>query len=372
MSGPTAFFWLVTALAAIGLRRLSRWRDLPPPLRAADSPPAGDITIVVPTFNEVHRLAPLLEGLCHQSSCVVRALIVDSGSTDGTVRLVEEAALQDPRIELMRDDPLPAGWIGKAWALECARKRITTKWILSLDADTAPRHELAASIASEAERENYDAVSLAPRFAGQSPLERWMQPSLLISLLYRFAPAVNNASRRVLANGQCFLVKRDVLEKAGGFAPVRESFAEDVSLARHLTSTGARVAFLDGSQLYDVRSYAGAAQMWREWGRSIDLKDATTLVEQLVDVLSIITVQGMPLVVLALAAFSKVNLSSPLFALCVLLIGVRVSMLFALRSSYAVRGFAYWLSPLSDPLAALRVCVSSLRRPTSWRGRSYR
>ena len=35
------------------------------------------------------------------------------------------------------------------------------------------------------------------------------------------------------------------------------------------------------------------------------------------------------------------------------------------------RGFAFWLSPLADPLAALRICISSLRRPKAWRGRNY-
>ena len=32
---------------------------------------------------------------------------------------------------------------------------------------------------------------------------------------------------RVIANGQCFLLKRDVLLANGGYAPVKDSFAED-------------------------------------------------------------------------------------------------------------------------------------------------
>lgn len=50
---------------------------------------------------------------------------------------------------------------------------------------------------------------------------------------------------------------------------------------------------------------------------------------------------------------------------------VRVLMLAALRGSYAVRGMPFWLSPLADVPAALRLTLSMLRVPRSWRGRDY-
>jgi dolichol-phosphate mannosyltransferase len=356
--------------AAVALRRLARWRELPPPLEpGARGDVVPGVTIVIPTLNEARRIAPLLDGLTRQDAEAI--LFVDSRSTDGTIAMIERVASADARMRIMTDDPLPSGWIGKAWALECARRHVTTRWMLTLDADTAPRPGLTNAVVAAAERNSVDAISVGPRFAGQSPLERFLQPSLLVSLLYRFAPVAHGKERRVLANGQCFLVKRDVLERAGGFAPVRDSFAEDVSLATHLSRSGARVEFLDGAHLYDVRSYVSARQMWREWGRSIDLKDANTPAEQLVDVLSIVAVQGMPLVIVVLASTGVIAWSSPMVALSGVIIAVRCTLLAALRHSYAERGAAYWLSPLSDPLAALRVVMSSVRRPTSWRGRSY-
>jgi NAD(P)-binding Rossmann-like domain len=50
---------------------------------------------------------------------------------------------------------------------------------------------------------------------------------------------------------------------------------------------------------------------------------------------------------------------------------VRLLVGMALAPSYAVRGPAYWLSPFADPAAAFRPTVSSIRRPNSWRGRTY-
>ena len=369
----TAVLWFQAIGAVVALMRLSRWRSLPPPLEPTKSGPTGGaVTIVIPTLNEAARIAPLLEGVRQQDSTVTRILVVDSRSTDGTQAIVEAAAARDPRIRLMTDDPLPDGWIGKAWALECARAHVQTPWVLTLDADTAPQPALAHTVVATAERGGFDAISLGPRFAGQSVAERWLQPSLLVSLLYRFGPVANSRSERVLANGQCFLVKRDVLDGAGGFAPVRASFAEDVSLAQHLEERRARVAFLDGAHLYDVRSYSSVRQMWREWGRSIDLKDSTTFASQAVDVASIVAVQGLPLIVLALAALTTLPIGGAHVGVSAVPLLSRVVLLFALRHSYAERGAAYWLSPLSDPLAALRLVISSLRRPTDWRGRSYR
>jgi dolichol-phosphate mannosyltransferase len=361
-------FALQAGFALVALGHLTRWRRRPSAVRPGESPaPPSTATILIPTFNEAKRIGPLLDALAHQRNGVDQIIVVDSRSTDDTRELVMAASKRDPRIRLLIDEPLPPGWIGKAWALECARRHVSSRWILGLDADTEPRHGMVAAVLREAERRGLDAASFSPRFAGQTPLERWLQPSLLVTLIHRFSPTPDE---RALANGQCFLVKRDVLDRFGGFRPVKASFAEDVSLATHLSRGGARVAFLDGSQLYDVRSYASAGEMWREWGRSLDLKDATAAERQVFDVVSLLMVQALPLPVLVAAAFGQ---RIPVFFLAVnvALFVTRLMLGYALRHNYRERGPAFWLSPFSEPLAAVRVLVSSLRRPTAWRGREY-
>jgi dolichol-phosphate mannosyltransferase len=53
------------------------------------------------------------------------------------------------------------------------------------------------------------------------------------------------------------------------------------------------------------------------------------------------------------------------------LLAVRWSLLLGLRRAYARRGAAFWLSPLADPLAVVRLTASALRPPRRWRGREY-
>jgi dolichol-phosphate mannosyltransferase len=47
----------------------------------------------------------------------------------------------------------------------------------------------------------------------------------------------------------------------------------------------------------------------------------------------------------------------------------------AIAPSYDTTGasgkWLFWLSPLADPLAFLRILISALNQPTQWRGRKY-
>jgi dolichol-phosphate mannosyltransferase len=303
---------------------------------------------------------------------------VDSGSTDGTAKVVAEAARRDARVRLLRDEPLPRGWIGKVWALEHGLRHATGDWVLGIDADTEPARGLAGGAVAAAMELRYDAMSFAPRFRIASAAERWLQPALLVTLIYRFGAAGTEVDPdRVMANGQCFLARRAVLLAAGGYRSARASFCDDVTLARHLARAGRRVGFLDGSRLYDVRSYTSARETWREWGRSLDLKDASSARRQWGDVLFLALVQGIPLPALVVLAFLALG-DQPfgpdarlLASASAALIGVRVLLQRALTPSYARTGLAFWLSPLADPLAALRILLSTLRTPTEWRGRRY-
>jgi Glycosyltransferases involved in cell wall biogenesis len=375
---------LILALAqgaalALLLHRLLPGRRRRPPVAPGGTVPVGTtVSVVVATLNEARRIQPCLDGLVAQDSLVREILVVDSGSTDGTAELVRAAAARDSRVRLLRDEPLPAGWVGKVWALEHGLAHASADWVLGIDADTAPHPGLAAGAVCAAIANRYDAVSFAPRFRIESAGERWLQPSLLATLVYRFGAAGADAdAERVMANGQCFLARRDVLLSAGGYRSARASFCDDVTLARHLARAGKRVGFLDGSRLYDVRSYTSAREVWREWGRSLDLKDASTKWRQWADVVFLLLVQGVPLpalLALALLASSGHPLgeSARLVALLAsATFGVRVLLQRALAPSYACRGIPFWLSPTADPLAALRILLSTLRRPTRWRGRSY-
>lgn len=383
--GLLALLVVQAPLLLVLLARLWPGRRRHPPV-APRMAPRDDTTVsvIVATLNEAHRIERCLAGLTQQVAPLLEVLVVDSRSNDGTREMVEAAAVRDPRIRLLTDDPLPPGWVGKVWALETGRRAARGTWILGIDADTIPAPGLVGGVVDAAERDGFAVVSFAPQFSDQSPSERFVQSAMLVSLVYRCGAAgvQQPPPDRVLANGQCFLARRDVLEQHGGYAVARASFADDVTLARHLAARGVPVGFLDGSRVIRVGAYTSLGEMWREWGRSFDLKDATPRVRRWLDVALVWAVQAAPLlVVLALVAhvvFSAAQTSAADRAVMLALAGVNASalamralMLWALRGSYAVRGVSYWMSPLADVAAAWRLTLSTWRVPTTWRGRRY-
>ncbi|HEY9824015.1 MAG TPA: glycosyltransferase family 2 protein [Stenomitos sp.] len=372
-------------LPAIALlfSRLLRGPFRRPPLQPQSPQPdeIGAVSVVIPTLNEAARLQPCLEGLSHQSYELREVIVVDSRSQDGTPAMVEQMAETDPRFRVTTDDPLPPGWVGRPWALQFGFSQISSDstWFLGLDADTQPQPGLIASAIQAASAAGLDAVSLSPQFILKYPGEIWLQPALLMTLVYRFGPAGESVAKpeRVMANGQCFLCRRSVLQASGGFTSAQGSFCDDVTLVRHLAKRGIRVGFWDGAPVLKVRMYEGAAETWREWGRSLDLKDASSQAQTYGDLWFLIAVQGLPLPLLCLLLGSGVQTPMTLIALGINagLMVLRVALLLAIAPSYdlsqAQGRWLFWFSPLADPLAVVRIMLSTAQRPKQWRGRQY-
>ena len=372
--------------ALILLSRLLKGAKRLPPLTPRPSSPEqlGTVSIVVPTLNEAERISPCLQGLSQQGYEVREILVVDSDSTDGTPELVKKAQQHDPRFRLLRDDPLPSDWVGRPWALHNGflASSENSDWVLGIDADTQPRSGLVAAVIATAEAQGYDLLSLSPQFKLKSPGEWWLQPALLMTLLYRFdvAGVRPNPPDRVMANGQCFLVRREVLSALGGYSAAKGSFCDDVTVARYAASQGYRVGFLDGAKVIQVRMYEGMKETWQEWGRSLDLKDASTPSLLLLELWLLLALQALPLPILIIFLVGLLKGETDLMFLLLGglnggLLLMRVGLLFAVAPSYdrasTSMSWLFWLSPLADLAAVLRIFLSASKRPKQWRGRVY-
>ena len=385
------FFGVILLLqipaAIILLSRLFKGAIRVPPLQPQNPTLElfGTVSIVVPTLNEAARVTPCLEGLTRQSYEVREILIVDSHSQDGTQDIVKQFAKSDPRFRLILDDPLPPEWVGRPWALNTGFLNSSEKseWILGVDADTIPQPGLVASVVQTAIANQYDLLSLSCKFILKYPGELWLQPALLMTLVYRFgSPDLSpQKPERVMANGQCFLCRRSVLEKVGGYSGAKNSFCDDVTLARNIAQQGFKVGFLDGANVLTVRMYDGLKDTWEGWGRSLDLKDACSKTQLWGDLFLLLAVQALPLPLLLINLIFSSSLSLPGFlssfilGLNGFLVFLRIILTAAISLSYdlsqAKMPWVFWLSPLADPVAVLRLWISATQTQIQWRGRTY-
>lgn len=324
---------------------------------STDSTRRTSISVIIPARNEEGRIGPCLSAVLADPAGV-ETIVVDDESSDGTARLATELGAK-----VVTGEPLPRGWIGKQWALRQGVEAAGGDVVVTLDADARPAPGLFGAMA--AALDTYDLVTVGPRFVCDGVCEQALHASFLATLVYRFGPIGPSTSpppHRTVANGQCMAFRRAAMLDTDGFARVREHMTDDVALARTLAAVGWSVGFLDAGDLLEVDMHESAVEVWQEWGRSLPLRDVTGPGWQAADLAVIWLTAALPVLRLAFGRPTRLDLG---------LLAVRLLLTGALRGNYARPGPGVLLSPLLDPLTALRLTEATLRPVRSWRGRAY-
>ncbi|GHE45641.1 dolichyl-phosphate beta-glucosyltransferase [Streptomyces capitiformicae] len=104
-----------------------------------------DLSVVIPAYNEEHRLAPTLDAIIDhltatQAAATWEIIVVDDGSTDGTREVVAAVTARDARVQLLTGGPRN---LGKGHALRLGVRASGGRRVLLTDADlAAPIDEL--------------------------------------------------------------------------------------------------------------------------------------------------------------------------------------------------------------------------------------
>ncbi|TDC79956.1 glycosyltransferase [Actinomadura sp. 7K507] len=344
-----------SAAALVVAARLARGRDRPPPL-AANSGEVEPVSVVIPARDEEDRIEACLAPL-RADPAVREVIVVDDRSRDGTAKLAARSGAT-----VVAGAPSPPGWVGKQWALRQGVEAAAGPVVVLLDADTRPKAGLCAALAELLDA--WDLVSAGPRFVTGGVAEQALHASLLTTLVYRFGPIGPAAKSpgRVLVNGQCMAFRKSAMVEADAFGRVRRHLTDDVALGRLLARDGWKVAFVDAGALLEVDMHASAADVWRQWGRSIALRDVTTPGRLAGDLAVVWLAAALPVLRLVAGRPKPLDLA---------LLGQRLLLTAALWGSYREPGPGLILSPLLDPAAAIRLALSALRPGRTWRGRTY-
>ncbi len=256
----------LAAVVVLLYQGLALWlaREMPrldPAAPGAGASAAGRVSVVLAARDEEAELPAALDSLLAQDLALREIVVVEGGSRDRTRSVVQARA---PRVRLVDEPPLPAGWVGKSWACWTGAQATTGDWLLFVDADVRLDPAAVRTTVAWAEREGAALATIAPRVEMLGFWERVVLPLYVQFVLTTFrAPHVNRAgSKTAMANGQYWLVRRADYVELGGHAAVRGRVLEDVAIARRFRQAGKvlRVAWAPG--LATTRMYRDRHEMF--------------------------------------------------------------------------------------------------------------
>lgn len=234
------------------------------------------LSIVVPARNEERQIEACVRSLLAQRYPNFEVIVVDDRSTDRTREILRRIAAQDFRLTIIDGDPLPAGWIGKPWALAQGAQRARGRWLLFTDADTEHAPLACASAVRYALGRCLSFLSLLTTQRFQSTAERVVLPTILFMIAFGIGSldAINDPKRTDAAifNGQYLLCERAAFEAIGGHERVRGSIAEDYDLARIVKADGRfRSMLVDANDLVHTRMYRSLREIWDGFSKNLYL-----------------------------------------------------------------------------------------------------
>ena len=206
-------------------------------------------SIIVPARNEETNLPTLLHSITSQSSKPLEVIVVDDDSTDHTAEVTRQFGAR-----VVKAQPLPDGWRGKAWACHQGAAAATGRLLLFLDADTWFEPDGLGKILAA-----YDggAFSVGPFHAVWRAYEN-------LSLFFNVNMTAGTVPDGLF--GQMLLVDRESYERVGGHEAVRGRILENCFLAERFRGAGIPVQGLAGQGLLSFRMYPnGLRELVEGW-----------------------------------------------------------------------------------------------------------
>ena len=267
--GPGAWllFLAATVMAYTRMNRLIRQREIHLPIE----PPS--VTVLVPAKDEGEGMRACLERVLALDYPRATVLAIDDRSTDQTGAIMDEFAAAHPdRLRILHIPPggLPPGWLGKCNALHTAAAGVTSDWLLFVDSDVKIAPQSLSAVLSVAAGREYDAVSIMTRLETHTFWEKLILPLAAASVGVMTLMSLTNDDNRkhtAFANGQFFLIRRNVYEGVGGHAAVRDNITEDVALMRLIKARGYTTRLYYGQHLASTRMHTNLRQMFNGWAR---------------------------------------------------------------------------------------------------------
>jgi hopene-associated glycosyltransferase HpnB len=277
---------IVHALAALPLliwlyllfARGAFWRASLPK-SSPESIPDRAVTViaVIPARDEATVIGVTVRALLQQQlGGVLRIVVVDDGSVDGTADAAREAAASvdaNDRLLILTGSPLPDGWTGKLWAMNqgvLAAAEMNPDYLLLTDADIHHDPGNVAALVAASRQHDCDLVSSMVELSVSTVAEKCLIPAFVFFffLLYPPSAVASARSRTAAAAGGCMLIRPRALARIGGIQSIRRELIDDCALARAVKASGGAIRLGLTRTARSTRRYGSFSEVGRMISRS--------------------------------------------------------------------------------------------------------
>ncbi len=208
------------------------------------------VSVVVAGCNEGPNVKGCLSSLLAGDYPDLEVVFVDDRSDDDTGAVAEALAAGDHRLKVIRNEHLPAGWLGKNHALWLGQKQATGSLLLFTDADVIFGPKTLRQAVNAMVNLNVHHLVVAPDVVRKGFWERLMVSYFLWIFMLRFQPTrVFGNNRFYVGVGAFNLVQAGAYRMVGGHASLPMEVADDVVLGKWLKYSGFRQGLLGGEEV---------------------------------------------------------------------------------------------------------------------------
>jgi len=221
------------------------------------------VSVVIPARNEERNLEHALQSVLALDYPDLEIIVVDDRSTDATGAILARMLGRDARLAVVTIESLPAGWIGKPYALHTGAQHAQGEFILFTDADIVFHPSALRKAVAHAQANGFDHVTLIPEGTMPGSFLTTVSATFGMFMFIIFKPwkARDPQSRRYMGIGAFNLIRTSVYRVLGGHGPVALRPDDDLKFGKLVKDDGYRQDVLNGRGMVSVEWYRSVAEL---------------------------------------------------------------------------------------------------------------